>query len=128
MHEIFGPGTLISEAHPENEHRLGQIRMAAPERVLRSLSRLRARVYPLSRGSHVSRSEQVGCPGVRELASTKGGVKMAQRNPVVHDDVSTAEIARRQMEKLAVEQGVQAITDFDSLKADFWPEHESVDD
>ncbi len=53
---------------------------------------------------------------------------MAQRNPVVRDDVSTAEIARRQLEKLAVEQGVQATTDFDSLKADFWPEDESVDD
>ena len=53
---------------------------------------------------------------------------MAQRNPAAHDDVSTAEIARRQLEKLAVEQGVRAITDFDSLKADFWPEGESVDD
>jgi len=53
---------------------------------------------------------------------------MAQRNPILRVDVSTAEIARRQLEKLAIEQGVQAITDFDSLKADFWPEHESVDD
>jgi len=42
---------------------------------------------------------------------------MAQRNPVVHDDVSTAEIARRRLEKLAVEQGVQAIIDFDLLKS-----------
>ncbi len=53
---------------------------------------------------------------------------MAQRNPVVRDEVSTAEIARGQLEKLAVEQGVQPITDFDSLKADFWPEDESIDD
>ena len=53
---------------------------------------------------------------------------MAQRNPILRVDVSTAEIARRQLEKLAIEQGVQPITEFDSLKADFWPEDESVDD
>ena len=53
---------------------------------------------------------------------------MAQRNPIVHDDVSSAEIARRQLEKLAAEQGVQPITDFDSLRADFWPENENVDE
>ena len=53
---------------------------------------------------------------------------MAQRNPLVYDDVSTAEIARRQLEKLAAEQGVQAVSDFDSLRADFWPEDESIDD
>ena len=53
---------------------------------------------------------------------------MAQRNPVVRDEVSTGVIARLQLEKLAVEQGVKAITDFDLLKADFWPDEESVDD
>ena len=53
---------------------------------------------------------------------------MAQRNPRVRDDASTAEIARRQLEKLAAEQGVRPITDFDSLRADFWPEGESIDD
>lgn len=53
---------------------------------------------------------------------------MAQRNPIARDDTSNAEIARRQLEKLATEQGVQPVTDFDSLKADFWPKDESVDD
>ena len=53
---------------------------------------------------------------------------MAQRNPIVRDDGSAAEVARRQLEQLAAEQGVQPITDFDSLRADFWPEDESVDD
>jgi hypothetical protein len=53
---------------------------------------------------------------------------MAQRNPIVHDDVSAAEAARKELERLAVEQGVRPITDFDSLRADFWPEDESVED
>jgi phage terminase small subunit len=53
---------------------------------------------------------------------------MAQRNPITHDDVSAAEAARRELERLAAEQGVRPITDFDSLRADFWPEDESVDD
>jgi hypothetical protein len=53
---------------------------------------------------------------------------MAQRNPIVRDDASAVEVARRQLEKLAAEQGVQPITDFASLRADFWPEDESVDD
>ena len=53
---------------------------------------------------------------------------MAQRNPILRVDVSAAEIARRQLEKLAIDRGVQPITEFDSLKADFWPEDESVDD
>ncbi len=51
---------------------------------------------------------------------------MAQRNPILPDDVSTAEVARRHLEELAAEQGVQPMTDL--LKADFWPEDESVDD
>ncbi len=53
---------------------------------------------------------------------------MAQRNPIVRDDVSAAEAARKKLERLAVEQGVRPITDFDSLRADFWPEDESVED
>jgi hypothetical protein len=32
------------------------------------------------------------------------------------------------LEGLAAEQGVQPIMDLDSLRADFWPEDESVDD
>lgn len=53
---------------------------------------------------------------------------MEQRSPTAHDDVSAAEAARRELERLAAEQGVRPIEDFDSLKADFWPEDESVDD
>jgi len=53
---------------------------------------------------------------------------MAQRNPIRPDDVSGAEAARKELERLAAEQGVEPITDFESLKADFWPEDESVDD
>jgi hypothetical protein len=53
---------------------------------------------------------------------------MAQRNPKAPDDVSAAEAARKELERLACEQGVRAITDFNSLKAGFWPEDESVDD
>ena len=53
---------------------------------------------------------------------------MAQRNPIARDDVSAAEVARRELEKLAAEQQVKPIIDLDSLKADFWPKDESVDD
>lgn len=53
---------------------------------------------------------------------------MAQRNPIAPDDVSAAEAARKELERLAAEQGVQPIDDLDSLRADFWPEDESVDD
>jgi hypothetical protein len=53
---------------------------------------------------------------------------MAQRNPITPDDVSSAEAARKELERLASEQHVGPVTDFDSLKADFWPEDESVDD
>jgi hypothetical protein len=53
---------------------------------------------------------------------------MAQRNPIERDDITAAEFARKQLEKLAVAQGVQPVTNFDSLKADFWPKDESVDD
>ena len=53
---------------------------------------------------------------------------MAQRNPIEPTDVSSAEAARKELERLADEQGVQPIVDLDSLRADFWPEDESVDD
>lgn len=53
---------------------------------------------------------------------------MAQRNPIGHDDASAAEAARKELESLAAEEGVLPIADFDSLRADFWPEDESVDD
>ncbi|MEK6278729.1 MAG: hypothetical protein AABN95_00080 [Acidobacteriota bacterium] len=53
---------------------------------------------------------------------------MVQRNPTAPDDVSAAETARKELERLAAEQHVRPLIDFDSLKADFWPEDESVDD
>lgn len=53
---------------------------------------------------------------------------MAQRNPIAPNDVSAAEAARKELERLATEQGVRPIQDFESLKADFWPKDESVDD
>ena len=53
---------------------------------------------------------------------------MARRNPLLREDASAAAVARRQLEKLAAEQSVRPITDFDSLRADFWPEDESIDD
>lgn len=53
---------------------------------------------------------------------------MAQRNPIIHDDVSASEAARKELERLAAEQGVRPVTNFDSLKADFWPDDENVDD
>ena len=53
---------------------------------------------------------------------------MAQRDHLIRDDVSTAETARQELERLAAEQQVRPITDLDSLKATFWPEDENVDD
>lgn len=53
---------------------------------------------------------------------------MAQRNSSGRDDVTVPEVARRELERLAAEQGVQPIIDLDSFRADFWPEDESVDD
>lgn len=53
---------------------------------------------------------------------------MAQRNSLGRDDVTVSEVARKELERLAAEQGVQPIVDLDSLRADFWPEDESVDD
>lgn len=56
------------------------------------------------------------------------GLKMAQRNPIEHSNVSAAEAARKELERLAAEQGVRPIADLDSLKANFWPKDENVDD
>jgi hypothetical protein len=53
---------------------------------------------------------------------------MAQRNPVAYVGPVTPEVARKELERLAKEEGVRPITDFSSLRADFWPEDESVDD
>lgn len=53
---------------------------------------------------------------------------MAQRNPIIHDGVSAAEAARKELERLAAVEGVRPVTDFESLRADFWPEDENVDD
>jgi hypothetical protein len=53
---------------------------------------------------------------------------MAQRNPIEHDTIATLEVARKELERLAAEQGLQPIVHLDSFRADFWPEEESVDD
>jgi hypothetical protein len=53
---------------------------------------------------------------------------MAQRNPVTPADVSATEDARKELEKLAAREGVRPVFDLDCLRADFWPEDESVDD
>ena len=53
---------------------------------------------------------------------------MAQRNPTESGDVTSPEIARRELERLAAEQGVQPVTDLSLLNADFWPKDENVDD
>jgi hypothetical protein len=53
---------------------------------------------------------------------------MAQRNLADYGDVTSPEIARRELERLAAEQGVQPVTDLSSVTADFWPENENVDD
>ena len=55
-------------------------------------------------------------------------MEMAQRNPIIHDEVSATEAARKELERLAAEQGVPPVTNLDSLKADFWPDDENVDD
>jgi hypothetical protein len=53
---------------------------------------------------------------------------MAQRNRVTPADVSATEDARKELEKLAAREGVRPVVDLDCLRADFWPEDESVDD
>jgi hypothetical protein len=53
---------------------------------------------------------------------------MAEGNPKTPDESVMAELARKELARLAAEQGVQPIVDLDSLRADFWPKDESVDD
>ncbi|HKB64517.1 MAG TPA: hypothetical protein VKC61_01600 [Pyrinomonadaceae bacterium] len=53
---------------------------------------------------------------------------MAQRNPNPGDDPVTPELARKELERLAEEQDVKPISNLDTLRADFWPKDESVDD
>ena len=53
---------------------------------------------------------------------------MAQRNPTAVDRPITPELAREELERLAAEQNVKPISNLDMLRADFWPQDESVDD
>lgn len=55
-------------------------------------------------------------------------MRMAEKDSIGHGDVISPEVARNELERLAAEQGLQPIMDMDSLRADFWPEDESVDD
>jgi len=53
---------------------------------------------------------------------------MAQRNPKAADEPVTPEFARKELERLAAERDVKPISNLDALRADFWPQDESVDD
>ena len=53
---------------------------------------------------------------------------MTQRNPTPRNEFSAAGAVRKELERLAAEQHVSPITDFESLKAQFWPKDENVDD
>jgi len=53
---------------------------------------------------------------------------MAQRNPNAADEPVTAELPRKELERLANEQDVKPISNLEMLRADFWPKDESVDD
>ena len=53
---------------------------------------------------------------------------MAQRNPKEADESVTPELARKELERLAAAQDVKPISNLDMLRADFWPQDESVDD
>jgi hypothetical protein len=53
---------------------------------------------------------------------------MIHKNGTLRDCGSTAETRRVELERLADEQGVNPIFEFDLLRADFWPDDESVDD
>ena len=53
---------------------------------------------------------------------------MAQRNPTAVDQPITPELAREELERFAAEQNVKPISNLDMLRADFWPQDESVDD
>ena len=69
MEEIFGPGGLIARAHPEYEHRPGQIQMA--EAVLRAFEELRAR-----------RSSEGNVSVVKEAMAQLGMCGRAVRAPI----------------------------------------------
>jgi hypothetical protein len=53
---------------------------------------------------------------------------MAQRNPRTADEPPTPELARQELERLAAEQHVKPINNLDTLRAEFWPKDENVDD
>jgi hypothetical protein len=53
---------------------------------------------------------------------------LAQRNPRTADGPVTPEHARKELERLAADQDVKPIDNLDSLRADFWPKDENVDD
>jgi hypothetical protein len=53
---------------------------------------------------------------------------MTDKNPTLGDCDSAAEARRMELEKLADEQGVHPIFEFDLLRAHFWPDDESIDD
>ena len=53
---------------------------------------------------------------------------MAQRNPRTADEPVTPELARKELEGLAAELDVKPINNFDTLRAEFWPKDENVDD
>jgi len=55
-------------------------------------------------------------------------VELAQKNPTAVDEPITPELARKELERLAAEQNVNPISNLDMLRADFWPQDESVDD
>lgn len=53
---------------------------------------------------------------------------MSQTDPSAPGEDYAAEARRQELVELAAKQGVGSITDLDSLKADFWPEDENVED
>src|ERR1044072_7786093 len=68
MHEVFGPGGLIAETHPEYEHRPGQIRMA--EAVLRAFEEHRHLIVEAGTGTGKTLAYLV--PAIA-AASARGG-------------------------------------------------------
>jgi len=62
-------------------------------------------------------------PGVRREQALQ-----ALEVPVQRNDSAFKFERKVDLDRLALSQGVQTITDFDSLLGDFWPEDEAVDD
>ena len=60
--------------------------------------------------------------------SNQGKLKVSDTDPNAPGEDYVAKAKRLELEQLAAEQGVQPITDIDSLKADFWPEDETIED